>query len=681
MCLGEPRELQPTRRIVTDPNALRGLDIPEHRTRVLIVDDERQNRQLLEVMLTPEGYLLETAASGEEALGSVARHPPDLVLLDVMMPGMDGCEVTAAIKGSRATQSIPIILVTALDDRNARMRGLDAGAEDFLSKPVDRVELCMRVRNLLRLKAQGDFHDKYGQMLEGEVGSRTADLIESERLYRTTFDAAPSGIVHAGLDGRWLRVNQRLCELLGYSREQLQTSIVHDLLQLEESSGEADSIRQMATGTLDRYLIDEKRYRRRDGSPVWARVNVSAHRDATGRAQYFISVIEDITERRMLEAQVQQATKMDAIGQLASGVAHDFNNLLTVILGFAELMTADVALAAQHAKDLGEIVKAAQRATVLTKQLLAVSRQQALNTAPLDVNGLITEMTGMLGRLIGAHIEIALVLASDLPLVLADRGQLEQVVMNLVVNARDAMPGGGSVTIETADIELESSSFHEETINRGHYLMVAVTDTGTGMSKETQRHLFEPFFTTKESGKGTGLGLSMTYGIVKQSKGYIWVYSEAGRGTTFKVYLPIPKQEVSLQPANAAVTAPVKTASETVLLVEDEAGVRQFSKRILENAGYRVLEAVNGDAAERLFAEHADSIDLVVTDVIMPGCGGPELLSRLHVLEPALKSLYISGYTERTASNRAAIDQGAPFVQKPFTAAELVRQVRGALDR
>ncbi len=437
----------------------------------------------------------------------------------------------------------------------------------------------------------------------------------------------------------------------------------------------------MAAGTLDRYLIDEKRYRRRDGSLVWARVNMSAHRDATGRPQYFISVIEDITERRTLEAQVQQATKMDAIGQLASGVAHDFNNLLTVILGFAELMTADVALAGQHAKDLGEIVKAAQRATVLTKQLLAVSRQQVLNTAPLDVNGLITEMTGMLGRLIGAHIEIALVLAPDLPLVLADRGQLEQVVMNLVVNARDAMPDGGSVTIETADIELENSSFHEETINRGHYLMVAVTDTGTGMSKETQRHLFEPFFTTKESGKGTGLGLSMTYGIVKQSKGYIWVYSEAGRGTTFKVYLPIPKREVPLQAASAVVTAPVKTASETVLLVEDEAGVRQFSKRILENAGYRVLEAVNGDAAEKLFAEHADSIDLVVTDVIMPGCGGPELLSRLHVLEPALKSLYMSGYTEKTASNRVGIDRGRPFVQKPFTAAELVRQVRGALDR
>jgi two-component system cell cycle sensor histidine kinase/response regulator CckA len=656
-------------------------DIAEHSACILIVDNDRLNRELLEVMLAPEGFRLLTAASGDEALAIVARQAPDLILLDILMPDMDGYEVADRIKGDLATQNIPLIMISDLDDRNARMLGLNAGAEDFLSKPVDRAELCVRVRNLLRLKAHGDYHDKYSQMLEGEVGLRTADLVESERLYRSTFDAAPIGIVHAGLDGQWLRVNQRLCDLLGYSREELQTPAVQEHMQSEEVAGEAESVRQMAAGTLDRHVVDEKRYRRRDGSFVWARVNMSVHRDAAAQPQYFISVIEDITERRTLEAQVRQANKMDAIGQLASGVAHDFNNLLTVILGFAELMTADIALSSQHGKDLGEIVKAAQRATGLTKQLLAFSRQQVLNTAPLDVNGLIKDMTGMLGRLIGEHIEVALVLAPNLPLVLADRGQLEQVVMNLVVNARDAMPGGGSVTIETADVELENSSFHEETVMNGRYVMLAITDTGSGMSKETQGRLFEPFFTTKETGKGTGLGLSTTYGIVKQSKGYIWVYSEPGRGTTFKVYLPRSNRDVPLEAVSAAATAPVKMASETVLLVEDEAGVRRFSKRILENAGYRVLEAVNGDAAEKLFAEHAASIDLVVTDVIMPGCGGPELLSRLHVRAPALKALYMSGYTEKSAAHKAGIDRGLPFVQKPFTAAEFMRRVREALDR
>jgi two-component system, cell cycle sensor histidine kinase and response regulator CckA len=658
-------------------------DIFDHQPRILIVDDERHNQQLLEVMLAPEGFLLLTAGSGEEALGIVAHHPPDLILLDIMMPGMDGYQVAARIKGNLATKNIPVIMVTALEDHDARMLGLSAGAEDFLSKPVDRAELCVRVRNLLRLKAYGDYHDKYSQMLEGEVGSRTADLIESERLYRSTFDAAPVGIVHVGMDGRWLRVNQRLCDFLGYSRDELQSLGVQKLMQSEEAAGEAESFRQMAAGTLDRHVIDEKRYRRRDGSFVWARINMSVHRDAEGQPQHFISVIEDVTERRTLEAQIRQANKMDAIGRLASGVAHDFNNLLTVILGFAELMTADIAIPDKQANDLGEIVKAAQRASGLTKQLLAFSRQQVLHAAPLDVNGLITEMTGMLSRLIGEHIEVALALAPTLSLALADRGQLEQVVMNLVLNARDAMPDGGSVTIETTDADLENSSFHEETVMKGHYVMLAITDTGGGMTKQTQRRLFEPFFTTKETGKGTGLGLSTTYGIVKQSKGYIWVYSELGRGTTFKVYLPCSNRDVPL-PALTSVVTPTPTvasASQTVLLVEDEPGVRHLSKRILDNAGYRVLEAANGDDAERLFAHHGDSIDLVVTDVIMPGCGGPELLGRLRVHAPALRALYMSGYTEQAAANATGLDRGLPFVQKPFTAAELVRRVRDALDR
>jgi two-component system, cell cycle sensor histidine kinase and response regulator CckA len=648
--------------------------------RVLIVDDERMNRQLLEVMLAAEGFLLQSAASGEEALAIVAQQPPDLILLDVLLPGMDGYQVARKIKSVVATKNIPVIMVTELDDRDARMLGLGAGAEDFLTKPVDRAELCVRVRNLLRLKAYGDYHDKYSRMLEGEVGSRTVDLIDSERLYRSTFDAAPVGIVHVGLDGRWLRVNQRLCDLLGYSHDELQSRGVHELMQSETADGEAESFRQMAVGTLDRYVIDEKRYRRRDGSFMWARVNMSVYRDAEDRSQHFISVIEDVTERRLLEAQVRQASKMDAIGRLASGVAHDFNNLLTVILGFAELMAADGAMADKPAKDLGEITRAAQRASGLTKQLLAFSRQQVLHAAPVDVNGLITDMTGMLGRLIGENIQVALDLAPNLSLALADRGQVEQVVMNLVVNARDAMPGGGSVTIETSDVELENSSFHEEATMQGRYVMLAITDTGSGMSKETQRRLFEPFFTTKATGKGTGLGLSTTYGIVKQSKGYIWVYSEPGKGTTFKVYLPCSNHDVLVVVVPPAVTAPAKRVSETVLLVEDEAGVRQLSKRILDMAGYRVLEAANGDEAERLFACHADSIDLVVTDVVMPGCGGPELFGRLQLQAPALRVLYMSGYTEQSAARAAGFDRGLPFVQKPFTAAEFARQVRDALD-
>jgi PAS domain S-box-containing protein len=446
-------------------------------------------------------------------------------------------------------------MVTALDDRDAKMLGLSAGAEDFLTKPVHRAELCIRVRNLLRLKSYGDFYDRSSRRLEGEVDSRTADLVESERLYRSTFDASPVGIVHIGLDGEWLRVNQRLCDLLGYTQEELRAEAVHEFLEFDGSAKESASLQRMIAGTLDRHVIDEKCYRRRDGSCVWARVNTCVHRDADGKSQYFISVVEDITEQRALKANARQANKMDAIGRLASGVAHDFNNLLTVIIGFTELMATDRVTAARHEYELGEIIKAAESAASLTKQLLTFSRQQVLNAAPVDLNALVNDMTGMLRRLIGDNVDIALNLAPNLGPAFADRGQLAQVVMNLVVNARDAMPTGGGLTIETTDVTLEGAAFGDEALAGGRYVLLAISDTGIGMSKNTQQHLFEPFFTTKETGKGTGLGLSITYGIVKQSKGHIGVESELGEGTTFKVYLPRADTHIAADAADLVIAA------------------------------------------------------------------------------------------------------------------------------
>jgi PAS domain S-box-containing protein len=578
-------------------------------------------------------------------------------------------ELTA--RARNGTLTVVSYNATTFYDRDRRLQGVFAAARDVTD--LKRTARSLKQKNV-------ELEDTSRRKSES-LTTLSHDLVESERLYRSTFDAAPVGIVHVSLDGRWLRVNQRLCDLLGYSCDELQGRGVGASVQLEDADGEAEALDRMAAGTLDHHVVDEKRYRRRDGSVVWARVNMAVHRDADGQSQHFIMVIEDITDRRMLEAQVRQANKMDAIGKLASGVAHDFNNLLTVIIGFGELITAAVPPDDQNRKDLDEMMKAARRATGLTKQLLAFSRQQVLHTAPLDVNQLIADMAGMLGRLIGDHIAVTLTLDPELSLALVDRSQLEQVVMNLVVNARDAMSGGGTLTIETTDIDLENSSFHEETVMQGRYVMLAITDSGGGMTREIQRRVFEPFFTTKETGKGTGLGLSTTYGIVKQSKGYIWVYSELGRGTTFKVYLPRSTREEPMPPAGGVVRRSRDSASATVLLVEDEPSVRELSKRILDNAGYRVLEAANGDEAERVYAAHADAIDLVVTDVIMPGCGGPELMARLQVHAPALRVLYMSGYTEQAAARTTGIDRGLPFVQKPFTAAEFERQVRDALNR
>jgi two-component system cell cycle sensor histidine kinase/response regulator CckA len=652
-----------------------------HPAHILIVEDERNDRVLLELLLTPLGYAIRTAASGEEALAMVKAHLPDLILLDIILPGMSGHEVAAQLKATPASMNVPIIMVTALEDRKARMLGLLAGAEEFLTKPVDQAELSIRVRNLLRLKAYGDHHDTYSRLLEGEVGSRTADLVESERLYRSTFDAAPVGIVHLSLAGRWLRVNQRMSDLLGYGRAELEDVALSSLMQPADLETDIRAIGRMIGGLTDRNVVDERRYQRRDGTFVWGRVNTSIFRDADGVAVHFISVIEDITERRTLEAQVRQASKMDAVGRLASGVAHDFNNLLTVILGFTQFIAEDSTPNTEYRTELDEIAKAAQRAAALTRQLLAFSRQQVLYAAPIDVNGLITDMTGMLGRLIGEHIAVVLALGHDVAPALVDQGQLEQVVMNLVVNARDAMPTGGTIHISTSNVRLDGSLSMGEDVVAGEYVAITVTDEGDGMSSETRRRIFEPFFTTKEAGKGTGLGLSTTYGIVKQSKGYITVRSELTRGTTFIVYLPRSASPVpALAPRIESVLALPREAR-TILLVEDETAVRTLSARMLENAGFHVLQAENGDEATSLFDVHASEIALILTDVIMPGCTGPELFQRLRTQTPGLRVVYMSGYSEQADIHMMGSDGGRAFVQKPFTSGDLVAKVRETLER
>ena len=403
--------------------------------------------------------------------------------------------------------------------------------------------------------------------------------------------------------------------------------------------------------------------------------------DAQGQPTRGVGISLDVTERRALETRYQQAQKMDAIGQLASGVAHDFNNLLTVILGFTGFVLEDPAIIERHGSDLGEIIKAAGRASGLTRQLLAFSRQQVLEMAPLDLNKIISEMTAMARRLIGEHIDIHLDLAPRLPLALADRGQLEQVVMNLLVNARDAMPEGGKITITTTHRQFDNSRSYHGPVIEGHYVLLSVTDTGSGMTKETQRRLFEPFYTTKAAGKGTGLGLSTAYGIVKQSKGYIFVDTELGRGTTFTAYWPCAEGVAPVaSAAGPALTSAKPPVSETILLVEDETAVREFSRRSLERAGYRVFVADDGNEAERVFAARAAEIDLLLTDVVMPGCGGPELLTRLRQRRADMKVLYMSGYTEQSAANDIAFRGGPAVLQKPFTASDLRRRVREVLD-
>jgi two-component system cell cycle sensor histidine kinase/response regulator CckA len=650
--------------------------------RVLIVDDEPQNRQLLQVMLAPEGYLVVTAASGEEALAVVKQTPPDLVLLDIMMPGLDGYEVVAKIKADPTTRNIPVILVTALEDRSSRMRGLNAGAEDFLTKPVDRAELTARVRNLISLKAYGDYHDTYSRLLEAEIGSRTAELVDSERLYRSTFDNAPVGVAHVALDGRWSRVNQRLCDFLGYSREDLQSVNAREILETAELPGEAEALLCLAEGTLDRHVVDERRYRRQDGVSVWARVKTSVHRDFEGGAQHFIMVVEDITERRALEAQVRQASKMEAVGRLASGVAHDFNNLLSVVLSYSELLAEDLTEDDPMRADLEEIRGAGLRAVALTRQLLAFGRQQVMQPKIVDLREIVAAMERMLGRVIGEDVELTSTAALEVGKVRVDPGQVEQVIMNLAVNARDAMPQGGRLTISTDEVILDEN-FASEHIGwkPGRHVMLTVTDTGTGMDKATLGRIFEPFFTTKAVGKGTGLGLATVFGIVRQSGGSIRVDSEPGRGTVFTMYFPVADHDAVGRISAPPFEPQVLQGAETILLVEDEERVRTLACTILRKYGYNVLEAPGGGEALLLCEQHKATIDLLLTDVVMPRMNGRQVAERVLLLRPGIKVLYMSGYADDAIVRRDAEADAIAFVQKPITPEVLARKVREALGR
>ena len=405
-------------------------------------------------------------------------------------------------------------------------------------------------------------------------------------------------------------------------------------------------------------------------------------RDASGQVLGAICMSLDVTDRKNLEEQLRQAQKMEAVGRLAGGIAHDFNNLLMVIQGYADLLAERLSAGDALRRNAEQIQMAGQRATSLTRQLLAFSRKQMLAPSVISVQTVVADMEKILRRLIGEDIQLETSSAADLWMVKADRSQIEQVIMNLAVNARDAMPQGGRLTIETANVELDSSfSRHAVVMAPGKYVMLAVTDSGCGMDAETQAHLFEPFFTTKEKGKGTGLGLATVYGIVKQSGGYVWVYSEPGRGTSFKIYLPrIAEENTRPWKDNRVESKTLPRGSETVLLVEDEEGVRQLAREYLETNGYTVLEAEDGHTALELAGMHAGPIQLLMTDVVMPGISGRELAERVAKSRPEMKVLYMSGYTDQAVVHHGILDTGAVLLQKPFTMATLASKLREILE-
>ena len=513
-----------------------------------------------------------------------------------------------------------------------------------------------------------------------DISARKLDeeaLRASEEQYRALFEYSPiPKFLFDYETRRYLTVNDAAIRHYGYSRDEFLQMTLDDLQPAETVPAPQASLDEDGSGPI---RPGPWKHRKKDGSII--DVEITVHKFVLAGRPCGLTVAIDVTERNRMESQLRQAQKMEAIGSLASGIAHDFNNVLSVILSYGEMLTADLKPGDPMRDDLEEIVWAGKRAADLTRQLLAFSRQQIVQPRLLDLDTVIGGVAKMLARLVGEDVQLSVLQSAGLGTVLADPGQVEQIVMNLVVNARDAMPRGGKLTVETANVELDQSyAAAHAGVTSGAYVMLAVTDTGTGMDAATRERIFEPFFTTKEKGKGTGLGLATVFGIVQQSGGNIWVYSELDAGTTFKVYLPRSDAAGVAGVGAAPLETNGKHGSETNLLVEDEEPVRAVVRSILERYGYHVLEAQSGGDALLICEQHTATIHMLLTDVVMPRMSGRVLAERLAPLRPAMKVLYMSGYTDDSIVRHGVLNSDVAFIQKPLTPEALARKLREVFD-
>ncbi|HXE34989.1 MAG TPA: PAS domain S-box protein [Verrucomicrobiae bacterium] len=523
-----------------------------------------------------------------------------------------------------------------------------------------------------------EFLDSVGGHIALAIERRRSEeaLRKSESVFRLLFSHNPLPTwVMDDETLQFIQVNDSAVRQYGFAPEEFSRMTMFDI-RPEEKSASLD-VRPRKDDSLGRYQGVCKH--RKKGGKLFEVELISHQFDYAGRRVRLV-VAQDISERHLLEQQLRQAQKMEAVGRLAGGVAHDFNNLLMVIKGHTELLMNALPPADPMSRKISQIDRAADRAAALTKQLLAFSRMQVLQPRVMNLNGVVEDMGKLLPRLIGEDVELGIQMAQDLGKIRADASQMEQIIMNLAVNARDAMPTGGRLIIETSNADLDRTyNTTHPIVKPGHYVLLAVSDTGTGMDAETQAHIFEPFFTTKEPGKGTGLGLATVYGVVKQSGGFIWVYSELGKGTSFKIYLPrVDQPEDKGSVPLAFSEAPRGT--ETVLLAEDEQDVREVAREFLESGGYTVIEAHNGVEALRLAAEHGAAVDLLVTDMVMPGMTGKELAGRLQHQHSGLGVIYMSGYSEQTAAETTQVDANMRLLTKPFSRGSILRAVREALS-
>ena len=671
-------------------------------TRVLIVDDHADNRALFRALLTGHGFLVDEARHGAEALERAQAAAPDAVVADLLMPVMDGYTMLRQWTRDERLRAIPFIVCTATytEPRDERL-ALALGASAFILKPIEPDDFVTRLRDVLaqdpaarvQRLPEGETEvllREYNEVLIHKLEKRALELEQANRQLRAresalalrdrAIQAVSQGILISDPnqpDHPVIFASAGFERMTGYSADEVLGRNCRFLQGKDTDPAAVATLRDAIAG--GRAANVELLNYRKDGSAFWNAVSVNPVHDESGALAYFVGIQSDVTQRRSLEQQLRQAQRMEAVGQLAGGIAHDFNNLLTIITGYSTLVLAAPDLSAEIRDWLTEIKDAGARASSLTRQLLGFSRRAIVQPEVLDLNVVIDRTSRLLRRLIGADISFNTALAPELAFITIDPGQLDQVLMNLAVNARDAMAAGGTLSIETANVVLDADhcASHLDCAP-GPHVMLAITDSGSGMATEVLDRIFEPFFTTKDVGKGTGLGLSVVFGVVQQAGGGIDVRSEVGAGTTFKIYFPAVPVPVSRSSDPSLL--PVVGGTETILLVEDEGGVRAFAAASLRSQGYRVLTAADGMDAMGVVRAHEGPIELVVTDVVMPGTSGPDLVDRLRALRPNIGVLYMSGYTDDSVVRHGLLASDVALIQKPFSPRDLAVRVRRVLD-
>ena len=640
--------------------------------RFLIVDDAVEYAQMVAEFLRASGAWpdadIDTSPTYERGLAALTSRRVDVAVLDYLLGARDGLSLLREAR-QRGVDT-PVIMLTGHGAEDVAVEAMKAGAADYLSKTNLTVEGLERaVRHALALGG-------------GERQRRHAEaaLRASEERFRALVENSSDALLLLDAEGRVSYMTASSSRQFGWTPDQMIGRSIFELVHPDDTDAVTARMSE-AIRNPGKRVTHEVRFRHADGSwRIMEGVGVNRLDDPSVGA--IVMNARDITDRRKLEEQLRMSQKMEAVGQLAGGVAHDFNNLLTAILGYCNLMLDDMPPEDPLRADLEEIRVAGERAAALIRQLLAFSRRQMLQPQTVDLNAIVQQMEKLLRRLISEDVDLATNLAPDLMTVRVDPASIEQILVNLAVNARDAMPLGGRLTIETANVDLdETYAVTHVTMKAGRYVMLAVGDTGEGMDAATRARVFEPFFTTKEQGKGSGLGLATVYGMVKQGGGYIWVYSEPGHGTMFKVYFPPAEQRTRTSAAEhpGRRTSDGKQGWETVLLVEDEDAVRALAREVLRRHGYVVLEARHGVDALRVAERHGDDIHLMVTDVVMPHMSGRDLADRLSRVRPNMKVLFMSGYTDHALMHRE-LTPGSAFLQKPFTPEGFARKVRSVLD-